>query len=195
MQKIIALGVSVHEYIARPQVILTEGLRACPFCSDGHRLRGHGSYERFAIVERGAVHKISVLRLLCALEGRTLSLLPDFCLPRRQHGPEILGVFLEALILGGLTLRGAMRRARPDTPGGHSLPQSLLLGFVGRLGRIRAWLASRRHSFPDLPDPPRPRPIEHRQVVAALLEAGEDTGAAFIASGRRFHAATGLGLA
>ncbi len=195
LQKIIAIRVSVHEYIALPQVLLTEDLRVCPFCPDGHRLRSHGIYLRFAIVEQGAEHRIPVLRLLCARQGRTLSLLPDFCLPGRQHGPAVLGVFLETLILGGLTLTGAMRRARPDTPSGHSLPQSLLRGFVRRLPPIRAWLASRRHRFPDLAAPPRPRQIEWVQTVAALLEAGEDVGAAFVTSGRRFHAATGLGLA
>lgn len=195
MQKIIAVRVDVHEYVAHPQVLLTDDLRACPFCPDDHRLQSNGSYERFAIVEDGAQHRIPVLRLLCVRTGRTLSLLPDFCLPRRQHGPAVLGVFLEALILGGLTLTGAMRRARPDAPSGHSLPQSLLRGFVRRLPPIRSWLAARRHRFPDLAAPPRPRPIEWVQTVAALLEAGADVGAAFTANGRRFHAATGLGLA
>ena len=185
---------SVHEYIARAQVILTEDLRACPFCPDGHRLRSHGSYRRFAIVEGGAVHRIPVLRLLCPRLGRTLSLLPDFCLPGRQHGPAVLGAFLEALVLSGLTLVGAMRRARPDAPCAHSLPQSLLRGFVRRLPPIRSWLAKRRHRFPDLAAAPRSRPLEWVQTVAALLEAGDDVGAAFIASGRRFHAAMGLGL-
>ena len=195
MQKIIAVGVSVHEYIARPQVILTEELRICPFCADGHRLRGHGCYRRLAIVEGGAQHRIPVLRLLCPRQGQTLSLLPDFCLPGRQHGPGVLGAFLEALILGGQTLTGAMRRARPDTPRGHSLPQSLLRGFLRRLVPIRSWLAERCQRFPNLPDPPRPRPIEWRQSVVLLLEAGESVGAAFCASSRGFHAATGLGLA
>lgn len=194
LQKIIAIRVSVHEYIAHPQVLLTEDLRVCPFCPDGHRLRSHGSYLRYAIVEEGAEHQIPVLRLLCVSTGHTLSLLPDFCLPGRQHGPAVLGVFLEALILGGLTLTGAMRRARPDCPSGHSLPQSLLRGFLRRLPPIRTWLASRRHRFPDLAAPPRARPIEWVQTVAALLEAGADAGAAFVTSGRRFHAATSLGL-
>ena len=195
MQKIIAIRVGVHEYVARPQVLLTEDLRVCPFCPDGHRLWSHGSYLRFAIVEGGASHRIPVLRLFCPRLGLTLSVLPDFCLPGRQHGPAVLGVFLEALILGGLTLTGAMRRARPDSPQGHSLPQSLLRGFVRRLPPIRAWLANRRHRFPDLAAPPRPRPIEWVQTVAALLEAGDDACADFTASSRRFHAATGLGLA
>jgi len=195
LQKIIGIRVCVHEYIADPQIILTDDLRACPFCPDHHRLQSNGSYERFAIVEGGAQYRIPVLRLLCVRTGHTLSLLPDFCLPRRQHGPAVLGVFLEALILGGLTLTGAMHRARPDAPRGHSLPQSLLHGFVRRLPPIRTWLANRRHRFPDLAAPPRPRQIEWVQTVAALLEAGESAGAAFVASGRRFHAATCLGLA
>jgi len=195
LQKIIAIRVSVHEYIGRPQVLLTEDLRVCPFCPDGHRLRSHGSYLRFAIVEQGTEHRIPVLRLLCVRTGLTLSLLPDFCLPGRQHGPAVLGVFLEALILGGLTLTGAMRRARPDSPIGHNLPQSLLRGFLRRLPPIRSWLAARRHRFPDLAAPPRARPIEWVQTVVALLEAGAEAGAAFTTSGRRFHAATGLGLA
>lgn len=42
VQEIIALGVTVHEYLARPQQIQREEHRQCPVCPDGHRLWLHG---------------------------------------------------------------------------------------------------------------------------------------------------------
>jgi hypothetical protein len=32
-----------------------------------------------------------------------VSLLPDFCTPRHQHGPAILGIFLSALVITAAT--------------------------------------------------------------------------------------------
>lgn len=195
MQKIARIAVSVDSYTASPLQILTERLLVCPCCPEGHRLWRHGSYRRTVILPGGAVRVIPVLRLICGYTGATVSLLPDFCLPRRQHGPGILGAFLEALIFGGHTLMEAMRRARPDAPACHSLPQSLLAGFRHRLSKIRAWLFSRQVRAPDPPATPRPWPLELRTAVSALVSLTPDLAEAFTFANRSLHDSQRVGLA
>ena len=131
---------TVHEYIASPSSVLTNENRRCPICPDGHPLRSHGHYFRTVILLGGQTERFMVLRLLCAVARRTISLFPNFCIPRRQHGPAVLGLFLEALVLTGLTLVAAMKVARPDAPSNHSLPQSLLGGFMARKDGTRTLL-------------------------------------------------------
>jgi hypothetical protein len=144
LQKIIPVGQSVDTYLACPDSFVAKEHPNCPWCPEPHRLWRHGEYRRTAILPGARTVQVPVFRFLCGHARTTVSLLPDFCLPRRQHGPEVLGRFLEALLVTGLTLMGAMRRARPDAPAGHSLPQSLLAGFRRRLPVVQLWLASQR---------------------------------------------------
>lgn len=195
VQKIIAVGVTVHEYLARPQQIQREEHLGCPICPEGHRLWRHGWYRRRVILPGGEVVEIPVARLLCRNTGTTVSLLPDFCIPRRQHGPAVLGLFLEALVVCGLSLAGAMRRARPDAPRGHSLPQSLLAGFRRRLSSTRTWLGSQRARAPTPQTSPSRRPLEVCLAVTEILGLAADSEQAFIHAGRGIHDLTGMALA
>ncbi len=195
MQKICAAPGGVKAYLAHPDGLLGPEARECPFCSDGHRLRIHGWYRRFALLpDPEPAVEIPIRRLLCPATGRTVSLLPDFCLPRRQHGPHILGLFLAAWALDGRFLLESLRAARRDAAW-HSVAQSLLRGFLRRLPPLQTYLASLR------PRPiPAPKDIraERRSVTAALLGLREgfcDLAAAFVQHGRVFHARFGLGLA
>jgi hypothetical protein len=195
MQRLCAVPGGVKTYLASPGMLATPESRRCPFCPDGHRLRLHGAYLRHALFPDPAVPaRIPVLRLLCARTGRTVSLLPDFCLPRRQHGPAILGAFLVAWAVSGRPLLDALRSVRRESPG-HSVAQSLLRSFLGRLHALRSYLAARR---PRLPDPPREIPAPRRHaaaVVLALLEGFGEAAKAFIHHGRAFHERFALALA
>ncbi|MCK4306100.1 MAG: hypothetical protein KAY24_17805 [Candidatus Eisenbacteria sp.] len=85
-------------------------IRGCPFCSDQHPLRIHGVYKRFVLLPGfSRPVRIKVLRLLCPRLGRSVSLLPAFCLPHRQYGAAVLGRFLKARLLLGATLGAALR--------------------------------------------------------------------------------------
>ena len=195
VQKIVPAGESVDTYLADPQAVVTQEHLICPWCTASHRLRRHGTYRRTSILLGCRTLVVPVVRLLCPHARTTVSLLPDFCLPGRQHGPVVLGVFLEALVLLGLTLAKAMRRARPDAPAGHSLPQSLLAGFRRRLPVIRAWLASQRPRAPSAPQDSGRWSVELRAAVQCLLGFSSDPGAAFTAAGLQFHRCHGVGLA
>jgi hypothetical protein len=134
-----------------------------------------------------------VRRLCRAVTGKTVSLLPEFCLPRRQHGPGILGIFLQAFI-SGHTLLESMRQARADVVG-HSVPQSLVRGFLSRGHPLRAYLAARS---PRQPPVPPAMPAQRRilaLLVQGLLDGFDSAVHAFELHGRLFHHRFGLSLA
>jgi len=122
-----------------------------------------------------------------------VSLLPDFCLPRRQHGPAILARFLEAF-LQGFVLLEALRIVRKDAPS-HSVAQSLREGFLKRASKIRAYLA-RVH--PRAIEPPGHIPRKWQAMAAlffGLVEGFSSAESSFIFHGLSFHHRFKLGLA
>ena len=195
MQKVLRVQGGLKAYGATPDMLLaTPGARECPFCSDRHRLRRHGHYRRFALLpgEQEPV-RVPIRRLLCARTGKTVSFLPDFCLPRRQHGPAIVGTFLSRYAEGE-SLLAALRVARPDAPG-HSVAQSLRKGFLARAGPIRAYLARLRARALE---PPLSTCGRRREVAALLvgLRLGFVAAAdAFVHHGVDLHAMAQIGLA
>lgn len=194
MQKLLPIRGGLKAYVASSDLLVTERSRECPICSDKHRLRLHGHYHRVVLVPGDqAPLRVPIRRLLCARTGKTVSLLPDFCLPRRQHGPAILGTFLSSYTKG-LSLLAALRSARPDAPG-HSVAQSLRNGFLARAGPIRTYLARLRARALE----PAPTVVGRRREVAALLVGlchGFATAAdAFVRHGVELHAALHVGLA
>jgi hypothetical protein len=137
--------------------------------------------------------EVSVLRLLCARKGKTVSLLPGFCLPRRQHGPEILGRFLDALVFQGLALLAALRRANAGAAS-HSVAQSLRDGFLSRREELGTYLSARRR----VQSLPSGVPWALRQpatFIQELRRGFSGAASAFLHHGWRFHAKFNLGLA
>jgi hypothetical protein len=180
--------------MAAPDMLVTEGSRECPFCRERHRLRLHGHYHRVVLMagDRSPL-RVPIRRLLCVRVGRTVSLLPDFCVPRRQHGPAILGTFL-AGYASGQPLLAALRAARPDAPG-HSVAQSLRKGFLVRAGPIRTYLARLRARAvePPLSDPGPRR--ETAALLAGLCHGFPTAADALLRHGVNLHAALQIGLA
>jgi hypothetical protein len=186
----------VNAYLRNPRILLgNEENRACPFCGKPHRLWIHGTYRRTAIVpgKRGSV-EIGVVRLLCAATGRTIVLLPDFCLPRRQYGPGILGILVHALAKGAKILV-ALKKACPKAAMVHSLAQTLRDRFLARGTTIRAYLAQKSSRF----TPPEAGHTGKRYdvalLVSGLMQGFKDPVAAFSAHARLFHRFCGQGLA
>jgi len=165
MQRILPVSGGINSYLVSADVLVSGASRECPYCEESHRLRLHGHYHRFALLpgRREAV-RVAIRRLLCVRSGRTVSLLPDFCIPRRQHGPEILGEFLVGYA-EGKTLLVALRAVRPEAPS-HAVAQSLRDGFLARAGPIRTYLAGRRARALL---PPASGCVVRRQVSALLI--------------------------
>lgn len=191
MQKVLAVAGGIKKYRSDPDCLVTPENRACPFCPTPHALRRHGTYTRQVLLpDPEPVETIPVFRLYCAPTGRTVSLLPDFCLPRRQHGPAILGHFLSAYVRGTPLLE-ALRGVREEAPS-HGVAQSLRDGFLDRRAQFHAYLGSCRAKPP--PEVPRGRrPIA--LVFFGLVHGFSDGARAFVHHGVRFHRRFGLGLA
>jgi hypothetical protein len=193
MQRVCRARGGVKSYVENSRSLLTDENRRCPLCPDGHRLRLHGRYRRQALFpQEEAAKNLAIHRLLCTRTGRTVSLLPDFCLPRRQHGPSILGLFLHAVIRGAGHLK-ALMRLRPDATQ-HSTARSLLKGFLGQASKIRTYLAALR---PRIVDPPKapPRLRDLALLVHGLTHGFGDPATAFTFHARRFHRRFQMGLA
>ncbi len=87
----------------------------CPQCEAKHPLTGHGFYHR-TLVDAAFDGVIRVRRYLCQSCKRTVSLLPEFALPRLRFSVSVIALFLVARLLSGLTLVAAARAAAPGMP-------------------------------------------------------------------------------
>jgi hypothetical protein len=179
--------------MAMPDMLVTEQSRQCPFCREKHRLRLHGHYRRLVLVPGHVPLELPIRRLLCVHTGRTVSLLPGFCIPRRQHGPEIVGTFLDEYSRG-LPLVSALRAARADAPC-HSVAQSLRNGFLARADKIRTYLARLRARALDLAVPATGRRREVAALLVGLCHGFATAADAFVRHGVELHAALHIGLA
>lgn len=191
MQRVCRFDGEVKRYEEDPYCLLDEDHRICPICDSRHRLRRHGLYRRWAYLPGEAEPRsLPIVRLLCAVTGRTVSLLPDFCLPRRQHGPGVVGLFLHALAIEGRTLGSSLEAAGLEDKS-HSLAQSFLRGFKLRRHSLGAYLASRLRRW-KLPPP------DHRHEIArevsAILELSQGIVRSFVLCGRELHSKFGVGL-
>lgn len=166
-----------------PSIIIAEDHRRCPFCDDGHRLNSHGHYERFVVLPDRVEH-IPVLRFLCPEAMRTVSLLPDFCLPRRQVGVAVLSVLLHGVTFLSQSIETAVHKARlPIDP---KTGWSLLSRFRSQIDLIGTHVGQVFGRVPELPDHvPRHDPQFH-QLVAALLGTASPS-LALISHARQFH--------
>jgi hypothetical protein len=137
--------------------------------------------------------RIAVRRLYCPHAKRTVSLLPDFCIPRRQHGPAILALFL-GLLVKGLALLKALRAVRAAAPC-HALAQSLRDGFLKREAKIRVYLAGRRQRAAERPKDVPERCLTLGELFGGLTEGFGCPAAAFLSHTVDFHSQFADGLA
>lgn len=195
MQRLCRVEGGVKCYLEDPDCLVIEDSRGCPFCADGHALRLHGWYWRWALFpDPEKPQKLPLRRLYCPHARRTVSLLPDFCMPRRQHGPAILALFLKMFLAGTGPLQ-ALRRVRRAAPC-HSVAQSLRDGFIKRAVKIRAYLAQRQRRAIEAPEHiPKDR-RRAGELFCGLVAGFKNPDAAFIFHTVPFHQgfADGSGL-
>ena len=89
----------------------------CPFhdCTLPVKLKKHGFYKRF-FISKSFTGIIYVRRYICPVCGRTVSMLPMFCLKGFQYsGIDILNILYE-LYQGGISLNKLIHRINSDMP-------------------------------------------------------------------------------
>jgi len=194
MQRVCQVEGGINRYLADPGCLVSPETRKCPFCGDGHALQLHGWYRRWALLPDPELpRRLAVRRLYCRHVRRTVSLLPDFCMPRRQHGPAILAMFLK-LFLAGMCLLEAMRSVRRQAPC-HAVAQSLRDGFLTREVQIRAYLARRHHRVVEPLKPVRQDRRRLAELFVGLVAGFKSPQAAFVFHTVAFHKAFGVALA
>lgn len=194
MQRICRVRGGVKAYLQDPGALVTQETRQCPFCATAHLLWLYGWYERWVVLPaREEPRQIAIRRLRCRHTGQTVSLLPDFCIPRRQCGVAVLALFLQAYVRGaGLleSLRGVRREVS-----WHSSAQSLLRGFLARAHSIRTYLSQRRQRWAPVPRDIREDRRPAAELFLALTDRWPMPGRAFVYHGRRLHQRTRATLA
>ncbi|NLP35146.1 hypothetical protein [Schnuerera ultunensis] len=89
----------------------------CPFkdCSMPVKLRKHGYYKRF-FISKSFSGILYVRRYICPICGRTVSMLPVFCLQYFQYSAlDILNILCE-LYLSGIPLNRLVKKIKQDFP-------------------------------------------------------------------------------
>ena len=194
MQHICEFSGGVKEYLEANQPLVTPAVYTCTICKTPHRLRLNGSYCRWCItLAYPSGKRIRIQRLRCMRTGRTISLLPDFCHPRRQYGPDIIGVFLISLFLKGQTLLGALRSAHPPATH-HTVAQSLRDGFKRQRRNLSAYVASIHPSKIEVPERIDRDQRPYARLVLGLTGRSRNPGGRFVYHGRCIHARFGQGL-
>jgi hypothetical protein len=136
---------------------------------------------------------LEIRRLYCRQARKTVSLLPDFCFPRRQYGPAAVGFLLECLIILKLSFLAAVRKLRPEAER-HSLAQELVAGVVRRRAQITAYVGALRHRVEDPPLGLSGRCHEAALLFLPLREGFETGASALLHHNAPFHGRYGVGL-
>jgi len=194
MQRICETHGSVKQYLLGLITLVTAATRSCPYCADKHPMRLHGCYWRWAITSgypEGV--KIRIQRLLCPVTGCTVSLLPDFCHPRRQYGPSFIGVFLVALIIKGKTLLDALHAVRPSVSS-HAVGQSLRDGFTDQEHVLNAYVSSIHPEKIKVPRRISQQQQPYARLVLGLTGESRNPGKHFVHHAHGIHARFGQSL-
>ena len=148
MQIIVDFGLNFQQYF---DLVMTKGVGAlvipgwcliCPFCKKAHFLKKNGSYERNAVDKTLAVI-LPIRKLLCVSTGQTVSLLPHFLAPGKQHTWEVIGSYLYAREILGWTGKAAMKAATQINPS-RQKGESWSRKIKGKLAVIQTYLAGIR---------------------------------------------------
>ncbi len=194
IQKILPVPHGIKGYLGHERTSpIPADLQLCPFCTPTHRLRCHGFYARWAITAT-VMRRTWVRRLLCPATGSTVSLLPDFLVPRKLFLASVIATFLHAFIWLRHSLSiatGAATRIRPSRQKGRSWCRAVL----ARAQAIRKYAAGLPAAAPKaLLAPPAADTLRHDlhallgPLLGPVLADAADLAHAFTDHCRRMHA-------
>jgi len=112
--------------------------KRCPHkgCHMPVQLKKHGFYKRYIIILKGLEGYIRIRRYRCPVCGRTVSMLPAFCVPGFQYGAEVIvGITREACQHGNIR-----RTVREWEPHLRQITRRHLLYYLSRLQKNRRLL-------------------------------------------------------
>ena len=104
-KKFISFGSDVQSYVENWRSLKPPRPSCCLFknCS-GKRLHYHGHYRRSVIYPEFVGKEFGVHRYRCVTCGKTVSFLPDFCIPYKHYGSDVVFLVLQWLVLLGYSI-------------------------------------------------------------------------------------------
>lgn len=99
MQNIVSFNCSAKYYAEHWREMAPEPPASCPLYGCDGYMQGNGCYPRSVIDCRGCCVLLWVFRFRCVTCGRTVSFLPDFCVPYKQFSVEVVGAALWAVLV------------------------------------------------------------------------------------------------
>jgi len=165
----------------------------CPYCKEAHKLNRHGWFERNLVFNGYLIKRIPIRRLLCKVIGRTVSLLPDFCLPHRQYGIEALSIFLTNYYLEDKSLLSSLRAVNFMVTS-HSLGQHWVYSLKQRMLKVQDYLARQQHRFPDACNKRRNHTSPINRFFSILMEGYPSLTKALLVHGPAFYRLYGISI-
>jgi len=108
---------SAETFSVKNKDIFPSAPERCPFkdCLMPVRLKKHGYYKRF-FISKTYTGVIYLRRYICPVCGRTVSMIPMFCLQGFQYsGIDLLNILYE-FYQGGVSLNKLIEKTKPDLP-------------------------------------------------------------------------------
>lgn len=108
---------SIKEFSQKNSNAFPDAPDRCPFggCSMPVRLKRHGFYSRF-FISKSFFARIYIRRYICPVCGRTVSMLPMFCIPRFQYSGDDIISALRKFYHSGISLKKFIEDLRIDFP-------------------------------------------------------------------------------
>jgi hypothetical protein len=117
MQFLFYTDFSIQDFSSKNSKIFPSAPDRCPFkgCSMPVKLKKHGYYSRF-FISKSFYGVIYIRRYICPICGRTVSMLPMFCLQGFQYsGIDIINI-LHEFYHEKMSLKKLIDRAKQDLP-------------------------------------------------------------------------------
>ncbi len=99
MQNIIPVGCDCKYYSEHWREMAPAPPASCPFDGCRGKMHRHGFYWRSVITYVGYCLLFGVFRFRCTICKRTVSFLPDFCVPYKHFSTGVIGAVLRAVLI------------------------------------------------------------------------------------------------
>lgn len=99
MQNIVSFNCTVKYYAEHWREMAPDIPERCPFEGCRGKMHRHGFYWRRVIDYAGGCFFLGVFRFRCTICKRTVSFLPDFCIPYKHFSTDVVATVLHAVLI------------------------------------------------------------------------------------------------
>lgn len=117
MQILFQTDHSAQDFSIKNPILFPEAPDSCPFkgCLTRIKLKKHGYYHRF-FISKSFSGVLFIRRYICPICGRTISVMPIFCIPRFQYSGEDIIDMLYRVYHLGISISGLIKKFKDIIP-------------------------------------------------------------------------------